>query len=494
MIRTRIRKQEEGSYLVLAAFVLVVLMLASALAVDVSRKYSLEQNCQDVADAAAMAGANLLPDAVRAQMACSTYVQSVASGLYQLDDSAVQIRVDTSTRSCTIGVIVAGTWDPVLMPSWLLGDEQYRVMRYAVAVMHWDTAATTFTGPDTFGNLPGGPWALFVGDTATASSSLGNSIHIIGEVHTNDAIALSTSPQNAIVGGTFEVAAGSSGGGGITPVVSLYEVPPKIDNSGFVFDVTLNEGSAADIAQYSVGVVNNRATWNNLLALNGQPVPNTKCFWDGTKFLLDCNSFVTPAAGATDQTAAWGRGIDVNVIGEVSVAFPNGNGGVLPPDNTSSPGNNQNYWIGSFQTTKKLTVTSNNSELRCVKSSIAVAGKDNPGMAFNVGTSFQPGTVGFDNGGNAFDIYGVLNTPGTLQWTGNMNNYSAGAEGTPGNYDISGNNGFIKGSVICGALSNSLGNNFKIYYDGVLAPVVPVLNPYLTFPPRFSTPTVWLAK
>jgi Flp pilus assembly protein TadG len=472
------RNDERGSYLVLAAFILVALIITGALAVDISRKYQIEQKAQDVADAAAMAGAALLPDAARAESIAVVYIQQSAGSWYIPDDSDIQIVVSANNRSGTVGVLVQAAWDPIIMPAWLIGNEVYGVSRYAIAVMSWETTVTTYTSIDTFGNFPGGPWAIFVGDTSIASSTIGNSIKIIGDAHFNDTLTLSTHAQNSIEG-TLD-AVSFTGGGGITPVTGPVLSKPGLPNERLYWDATLDENNAAQTAYYTVASpYKNNA--RPLLDPFGTPVPNVTVAWDAgnSKWLVfaDGGGNVTTAG----NTAVWGNGFDLNIVGQADVALPN-----------SSGGGAQLFWQGSIQTTKLITTTTNNGELRTVQPGQAVEGRDNPSLAFNAGTTLGPNTPAFDNGGNAINIYGVLYTEGRLVWTGNMNNYNAGNQGTEGAYDCVGN-GFIKGSVVAGSLFSS-GNNFKVYYDGPLTDDLPVVNPITPSLPQYSTPTVWLHK
>jgi Flp pilus assembly protein TadG len=474
----RVRRTDEaGSYLVLAAFILVALMLTGALAVDISRKYQIEQKAQDVADAAAMAGAALLPDAARAESIAVVYIQQAAGAWYIPQDSDIQIVVSTDNRAGTVGVLVRAAWDPIIMPAWLIGAPTYGVSRYAIAVMSWETSVTTYVSEDTFGNFPNGPWAIFVGDTSIASSTIGNSIKIIGNAHFNDTLTLSTHAQNSIEGTLDAVA--FTGGGGITPVTGPILPKPAI-SSELYWDATLDENNAAQKAYYTVpSPYRNNA--RQLLDPDGTPVPGVFVAWDpgNNKWLVyaDYGGNITTAG----NTAEWGNGFDLNIVGQADLALPNAAGG-----------GSQLYWQGSIQSTKLVTVTTNNAELRTVQPGSGVEGRDNPSLAFNAGTTLGPNTPAFDNGGNAINVYGVLYTEGRLVWTGNMNNYNAGAQGSAGNYDAVGN-GFIKGSVVAGSLFSS-GNNFKVYYDGALSQDLPVINPIKPSLPQYSTPTVWLHK
>lgn len=470
-MRTHRNQREKGSYIVLAAFVLIVLMMTAALAVDISRKYQLEQTCQDVADAAALAGAAMLPNAELARTTCTTYIRQAAGNTwYTPRDSDVLIAVAKDNRSGTVGVLVRGSWDPLIMPDWLVGGIlPNEVVRYSIAVMALDTSRQTWAGPGDLDSSPNGPYALFVGDTAIISSVLGNSLFLIGNAHFNDIVNISTHIQNMQIDGTFEVAPGSTGGGGITPVVSGWEEFPALDRSELVWDVVLDENDAVQKAYYN--------TAKPLLASNGVAVPNTTAEWDGTKWIIESTGNVT--SDLAGQAGAWGTGVDLNIIGAAEIDLPG-----------SSGGGSQNYWLGSISSTKLMELTSNNAEIRTVNKATGIEGLDNIGLALSPGWTMGPGQLAFDNGGNALNVYGLMHTWGNVTWTGNMNNYNAGYEGTGGNYDAVGN-GFIKGSLVAGSLT-STGNNFKVYYDGDLSGDAPITNAQSASPDQFGTPTVWL--
>jgi len=476
-------KKESGSYLVLAAFILVVLMVTAGLTVDISRKFMLEQTAQDVADSAALAGADMMPDSAKARQACIEYIQQHSAG-YVPYDSDIQITVSDEDRSGTVGVLVTGAWDPVIMPTWLVGNELYGITRYAIAVAAWDTSSKTIYGDGDLSNPPGGSYALFVGDTNVGSSLSGldgNNLYFKGDVHINGSITVSNSPQNTIVG-SFE-AGSSAGGGGIAVQDGVAAEPwPEIDADKFVNDVYLDKDNPADIARYG-------GAGASLLGTNGQPVKSASgvdvtCRWDGSKFIITTdNSNVT--AASSSQTATWGNGVDVKVNGSLDINLPNTQG---------------KYWLGSFQVSGTISVpaANNNTELHGLYADnadpnlVAIEGKDNAGLAVYAGASYTADQTAIDIQGNQTCWYGTVYTPGRVNWGGNFNNYNANDEGTDGNYDASGN-GFVKGSVICGSIT-STNNNFQIYYDAALSDDFPITNSPQSSPPRYSTPTVWLQK
>ncbi len=486
-------RNERGSYLVLAAFIMVVLIVVAGLAVDISRKFTLEQKCQDVADAAAMAGAAFLPNDIRARVAAETYIQQAAGKWYEPRDTDIQIVVDTAHASCTIGVLVKGTWDPVLMPDWLVGGASYGVARYAIAVMRWETTATTILGNGTFPNGPGGPYALFVGDTeAITSGTTGNNAWIDGSAHFNHAAQIQWMD---ITNGTMEVPAGSTINAGkwtgSLDAAAGYEAPPQINAAALVYDVLLDQTNANQAAYYAAGVTKNLVRPGPDGSYGtGDDIPikhangtNVTAQWTGTKWIVTTvNSQVRGSAGGLNTGI--GAGVDLKINGSVDFNIPNAAG---------------NYWEGSVQCSGKFFVNANNTELRCVLPAAAVSGQDNPGLGIYCGYGLPDNSLAFDNRENATNIYGVIYCEGTLRWDGNVSNPSSSNPASPpGTYTTVGN-GFVQGSVYCDDMNlaaggGSTGNNFKVFYDGVIAGGVPITNAPQSSPPRYSTPTVWLQK
>lgn len=493
---------QRGSYLVMAAFILVVLMIVGALAVDVARKYRLEQIAQDVADAAALAGAAQLPDEEAGRLAAMRYIQQFGTDSYVPSPTDIQITVSPDNQSGTCGVIVYGAWDAIFMPMWLTGDPQYGISRYAVAVSFRELTSETRYMPGDFSNAPTGPYALFVGDSNTAISSdvTGNSMQIIGGAHFNHAANFSSSNGSEILGGTLEATSLSGSVAGTMQVPTGYEEPPTIDRSKLVSDVTLDISQSNQAAYYQAGVeVELHRPGADGLYGTADDIPVRQndgsaikvTYQGGNIWNLSLASH-NVGVGATNN-AGVGNGLDLSVVGDLNAEIPG-----------SNAGGDQINWIGSIVCSGRFTNDNgsggNNSEIRAVTKANAAAGLDNAGIAVYSGYS-NPGGLTFDNGGNALNIYGLLSTDGTLLWTGNMSNPSSssptGGTGTAP-YDAVGN-GFIKGAVVCRTFDTNQGggvqgNNVKIWYDGTLTQGPPITDALVVTPPRYSSPRITLIK
>lgn len=102
-IFNRLRKEESGQSLVMVVLLLSVLLGFSALVVDVGLLYAEKAKLQNAADAAALAGAQALPDTAAAKEVAQLYAASNgftisledAEAPYDLDDT--KIRVDVSS-------------------------------------------------------------------------------------------------------------------------------------------------------------------------------------------------------------------------------------------------------------------------------------------------------------------------------------------------------------------------------------------------------------
>lgn len=92
----RWRSDERGQSVVLVALLLTVLMAGMALAIDVGRAYSLRVHAQNAADAAALAGAEYLPDEATAT---TWAVDTAAANGFTLDP-ATQVVFSCAGPSC----------------------------------------------------------------------------------------------------------------------------------------------------------------------------------------------------------------------------------------------------------------------------------------------------------------------------------------------------------------------------------------------------------
>lgn len=459
--RTIHRRRQEGSYLVLAAFVLVMLLLAALLGVDIARKYRLEQLAQDVADAAAVAGALALPDVPKSRTVVERYIQQVAGNWYQPDTvNDIQIAVAPDNSSGTVGVLVKGMWTAQFMPRWLGNtDSTYAISRYAIAVMKMTWESETTAGPYKDGNF--GDYALFLGDTTLSSHFDGNGMWTIGSAHLNACADVSPPPAQYpdIDSGTFEAQCFDNGGvDGATEVPTNYIEPPIVDPGQFVADVTLDKNDPAVTAYYTGRaplVLDNGpdglyGTADDITHPNVdvEYFPAGNPDWKITTHPNNMNITGTDVGGVNI-----GNGLDINVVGDLDLEGPQGGGGPAT----------QKYWYGSFVVSGKFTNLTNNSEIRAVREDLAVDGKDNPGLAIHSGSALSENDVTFTDNGKALNVYGLLYTKGIAEWNGTMSNESSSDPGSSGGYDADGN-GFVKGALYAHGLDVN-GTNFKVWYD-----------------------------
>ena len=179
-------RRERGSLLLVAAIGLMAFMVVLAVAIDTARLWRLQHLTQEVADAAALAGAQYIPDTALARVTAENYikqraaqyfgtVQEGASAYLQPEDIMVATH-DTVTASLrrvdmggTVTVIVRGAFNPIFMPNWLYGSYTSGLYRTATAVggRHNERFAINLD----IGDLPLGRFALFVGDDATFGNS-----------------------------------------------------------------------------------------------------------------------------------------------------------------------------------------------------------------------------------------------------------------------------------------------------------------------------------
>lgn len=510
------RDESGAAYLIIAVFAVLILFIAGALGVDLVTKYRLEQMAQDVADHAAMAGAARLPDTSMARDAATKIIQGYATQFYVPDTEHIQVSVSADNTAGTVGVIIYGAWDAAFMPKWITGDPTYGISRYAIATMAMTWTRDTMAGD--FENAPGGPVALFIGDPTCAASVVGNNDVIYGTAHTNSCITVGDGVNDpTLVGGQFKydqtLAAcitlnlAAAGGGSSA---STYQEMPEPDEANLATDVSIDEDNAAWTSYYDATLYPGGFDGPELVIADddGAPGngsageiehPNIKLKWMGAgadpewKVVMD-NANIT---GATVGGVDFGNALDLYIDGSASVSFPSGSGCA----------GEQCYFMGSVRSTEKLTTSRSNSEIRAITETgtvdedgdafpAAVPGKDNADLAIYAGTEVSSCNIGFSNGGNTVNIYGLVFVPGRTTWTGNMNVSNAPpAPGDPGEYDLSNAvpsiAGFIKGALYTGSVS-STGNNFKIYGDQSLVDDPPILN--AVTPLRPSSPTVALKR
>ena len=101
-IFNRLRKEESGQSLVMVVLLLSVLLSFSALIVDVGLLYAEKAKLQNAADAAALAGAQFLPDKTLAEKFVETYANS--NGVLTSDISGISYP-GTGTKKIKVDVV-----------------------------------------------------------------------------------------------------------------------------------------------------------------------------------------------------------------------------------------------------------------------------------------------------------------------------------------------------------------------------------------------------
>lgn len=155
-------EDERGSILVIVALMLVVLLGFSALVVDVGMAYGQERKLQNALNAAALAGAQALPDTANAVTAVNNYIQ-----LNGYSPSTMAISFSNSNNTIT----VAGTQTVNYVFAKVLG--------FSSSSIHLSAAATRSGAPQAFN------YALFSGDSSQNLELNGSSDSITGSVHSN---------------------------------------------------------------------------------------------------------------------------------------------------------------------------------------------------------------------------------------------------------------------------------------------------------------------
>lgn len=488
------RKNEGGSYLVLGAFVLVALMVTAGLAVDISRKYQLEQKAQDTADAAAKAGVAMMPSLSAMALGCTTYIQQSAGAWYVPRDEDIVCQISADNLSGTVGVFIRGTWDPIIMPAWLVGDNNYEIGRYAIA-RGVITVNNTDTG-DTIGATDFGELALWIGDTSPPGGTCGgdynaqlssNNVDIWGMTQINHDVNIGPGPPaNSVdfhgdvnVAGTITgdaVAINTSTTTEISQNAPVLEMPQLPVASEINVDLTLDinlPGAAAYYAPGSIvplvdpvdGIYGNGNDVPIMASNSATPTDPVMVRYTGTvsghqKWDVTGPNNMRIQAG---NNPAYGNGFDLKVVGDLNI--PNSIDGM----------------DGMIWTTGTLTLGTNNGEYLTTTAATAVAGKDNPGSLFYTGPGATVAEPSLTLSGNFSQgsFTGLLYVDGGLNVTGNSSNNTQAVVGAvwAGHIDVN-----------CG--SDVTGNNWGILGNIDSIEGVPLAPAATT--PAASTPIVWL--
>ena len=162
--RPRNAKDDRGFVLVWFAVVIVVLLVVSALVVDILHAYSVVQRTQNAADAGALAGAQQLPDNRPGAQATARSVV-----LDNMSVPAANITFDPVARQNQLKVTVRDDVDTFF--GRVIGIDSLPVRRSSTA--EFDPPVAMGSPESSFGNIPGGTtrgfWATVAGPDSDKS-------------------------------------------------------------------------------------------------------------------------------------------------------------------------------------------------------------------------------------------------------------------------------------------------------------------------------------
>ena len=207
--------------LVFVAFGFMVMVGTAALAVDISRLYMLQNKLQVTADAAALAGAGLLPDELEAHAAAMNFAQLNLSGANDgavVTDADVEVGYwDKATRS----FVVAGEQpaNAVRVSARRSATNSNPVSNYFARILGFETADL---GVQTTAGRKGGPVCVIALDPTSTHAIRVDSNAIIDiddcgiHVESNDSAAIETF-SNSSVNAESICVVGGYGGSNYTP-------------------------------------------------------------------------------------------------------------------------------------------------------------------------------------------------------------------------------------------------------------------------------------
>ncbi|MDD2371535.1 MAG: pilus assembly protein TadG-related protein [Firmicutes bacterium] len=243
----KLYKKEDGQSLVAFALLFVVLMAAAAISIDVGTVYVQEVNLQNIADAAALAGAKDLPSNTKAINTAISLVgenglKANANGI-EKDGDKVEITVPYKGDSTKIEVIC--TRDVEYNFARILGFEKISVKVRAVAQKSEEGMAT---GPFDY--------ALF---SAEGKVYINGNKHIIkGNVYAKDSITIA---GNKSTMDGKAVSAGSS--------INVPTGTTKITNTTVPFPTNLDELIKQQGLELANGNLTDGTTLNGIYYIDG---------------------------------------------------------------------------------------------------------------------------------------------------------------------------------------------------------------------------------
>ncbi len=217
----RLCGDQQGGMLVFVAFSFMVMVGTAALAVDISRLYMLQNKLQVTADAAALAGAGLLPDELEAHAAAMDFAQLNLSGANDgavVTDADVEVgRWDKATR---IFVVAGGQpANAVRVSARRSATNANPVSLYFARILGFETADL---GVQSTAGRKGGPVCVIALDpTSTHAIRLDSNAIIDMEdcgihVESNDSAAIETFSNSSVDAKSICVV-GDYGGSNYTP-------------------------------------------------------------------------------------------------------------------------------------------------------------------------------------------------------------------------------------------------------------------------------------
>jgi len=373
-------------------------------------------------------------------------------------------------------------WDPLIMPAWLIADNDgvnqgYMISRFAIARNSWTSGDTGGSSGGTL--LPLANLAFFIGDTvgspgepacgaSKVASTNGNNFTVNGGVQINHDFIVNGNANFEdsvnIVGTNLTTDPGVTfnGGGTLGGAVAI-EMPPVAEGT-LVTDVVLDISTPAVAAYYSpIGTARPLldAAGNPIMAVNGAGMAAAQIMvtyngLDGFGHQLwsmtgDANKRITTASIAGNNI---GRGFDLKVNGDLTVTGIDG-------------------WDGFVWTTGSLSLNMNNADFKQTS--------DNPGFVLYTGPPGDPVLSSLLVNANLSQesFVGLIYANGNARFNGNGSNNENTINGGLWAKRIDGD---------CAGVIN--GNNWGITGNAALLLTNPAIFP-VGLAIR-STPDVWL--
>lgn len=200
---------QKGSVMVIVAMAMVVFMGMAALTIDLSTSYVTKSNLQKAADAAAMAGAEMLPNTSSALSTAISYAGS--NGM----NTSGQTSITNGIQSAEVTITTPYNGDSTKVQVVCTRTVNYIFAR--VLGINTGTVTATAVAQQTAGT-PGGPfnYSLFSGSNSVPLKFSGSNVNITGSAHTNN--SLSVSGINLKISGASEASSSINISGSITNI------------------------------------------------------------------------------------------------------------------------------------------------------------------------------------------------------------------------------------------------------------------------------------